>query len=88
MKTSENQKQTTVDSIINRQQKKEYQRWRTRSRSYYKQTITKKKMHTDEYNIQELLDTTKRPNLRIHRVEEGSEMQIKGTRILLDEIIA
>jgi hypothetical protein len=42
------------------------------------QTITKKKMNTYDYNIQEHWDTIKRPNLRIHRVEEVAEIQTKG----------
>jgi hypothetical protein len=45
-------------------------------------------MNSCDYNIQELWDTIKRPNLRIHRVEEGAEIQIKGIRNLFNEIIA
>jgi hypothetical protein len=40
-------------------------------------------MNTHEYNIQELWDMIKRPNLRIHRVEKGAEIQTKGTGIYL-----
>jgi TolA-binding protein len=42
----------------------------------------------NEHNIQELSDTTKRPNLRIHGMEEGPEIQTKGLGNLLNEIIA
>jgi hypothetical protein len=33
------------------------------------QTITKKKINAHDYNMQELWDMIKRPNLRIHGVE-------------------
>jgi hypothetical protein len=33
-----------------------------------------KKITAHEYNIQELWDMMKRPNLRIHRMEEGSKI--------------
>jgi hypothetical protein len=45
-------------------------------------------MTTHEYNIQELWDVTKRPNLRIHVVEEGAEIQMKSIEDLFNEIIA
>jgi hypothetical protein len=47
-----------------------------------------KKINTHEYNIQELCDMTKRPNIRIHRVEEVSEIQTKGIENLFNDIIA
>jgi hypothetical protein len=34
------------------------------------------------------LELIKRPNLRIHRVEEGAEIQTKGTGNLFNEITA
>jgi hypothetical protein len=45
-------------------------------------------MNTYDYNIQELLDTTQRPKLRIHRVEEDDEIHTKGIRNQFSEIIA
>jgi hypothetical protein len=50
--------------------------------------ITKKKINTHEYNIQEFWDIIKKPNLRIHGVEEGAEIQTKGIENLFNEIIA
>jgi hypothetical protein len=45
-------------------------------------------MNSDDYNIKELWDTIKRPNLRILQVEEGAEIQTKGIGNLLNKIIA
>jgi hypothetical protein len=53
MKTSINQVQTTVDSIICGQDQRKDQRWRTRLRSYCTQSQWKK-MNAHECNIQEL----------------------------------
>jgi predicted DNA-binding helix-hairpin-helix protein len=50
------------------------------------QKITKKKMNTYYYNIQELWNTIKRPNLRTHRMKEGAEIQTKGMGNLFNEI--
>lgn len=75
-------KMKTSDKI---KQKKEYYRWRTRSRNYFMQTIIKIKKKND---TQELWDTNKRPNLRIHGMEEGDEIQTKGTGNLLNEIFS
>jgi hypothetical protein len=47
----------------------------------------KEKMNTYDYNIQELWDMVKRPNPRIHGVEEGAEIQTKSTENLFNEII-
>jgi TolA-binding protein len=44
------------------------------------------KMTTHEFNIQELWDMIKRPNLRIHRMR-GAEIQTKGIGNLFNEII-
>ena len=38
-------------------------------------------------NIQEIWDTMKRPNLRIIRVEEGEELELKGTENIFNKII-
>ena len=38
-------------------------------------------------NIQEIWDTIKGPNLRIIRVEEGEELQIKGPENIFNKII-
>jgi hypothetical protein len=52
------------------------------------QTIIKKeKINRHEYNIQELWDTIKRPNLRIHGVEEGAETHTKDTGKLFNKVI-
>jgi hypothetical protein len=48
----------------------------------------KEKMNTHEYHIQELWDTNKRQNLRIHRVEEETEIQTKDKGNLVNETIA
>jgi hypothetical protein len=45
-------------------------------------------MNTYEYNIQELWGTIRRPNLRIHKVEERGEIQTKGIRKPFNEMIA
>jgi hypothetical protein len=50
------------------------------------QIVIKEKISTHEYNIQELWDMIKRPNLKIHRVE-GAEIQAKVTENLFNEII-
>jgi hypothetical protein len=44
-------------------------------------------MSTCDYNIQ-LWDMIKRPNLRIHGVEEGTEIQTKDFGNLFNKIIA
>jgi hypothetical protein len=41
-----------------------------------------------EWNMQDILDTMKRPNLQIMGVEEGKERQTKGTENLVNRIIA
>ena len=38
-------------------------------------------------NIQEIWDTAKRPNLRIIGIEEGEEIQLKGTENIFNKII-
>jgi hypothetical protein len=59
-----------------------------RSRRYCTQATTKKKKkYTYDYNIQELWDTIKRPNLGIHR-EEETEIQTQGIRNIFNEIIS
>ena len=37
--------------------------------------------------MQETWDTMKRPNLRIIRIEEGEDSQLKGPEIILNKII-
>jgi hypothetical protein len=44
-------------------------------------------MSTHEYSIQKLWDMIKRPNLRIHWVDEGAEIQTEGIENLSYEII-
>ena len=41
-----------------------------------------------EQKLHELWDNMKRPNLRIIRIEEGTEMQTKGMNNLFNEIIS
>jgi hypothetical protein len=41
-----------------------------------------------EWNMQVIWDTMKRPNLQIMGVEEGEEIQTKGTDNILNRIIA
>ncbi|ERE73407.1 LINE-1 type transposase domain-containing protein 1 [Cricetulus griseus] len=38
-------------------------------------------------NIQQIWDTVKRPNLRIIGIEEGEEIQLKGTENIFNKII-
>ncbi|MFU1867910.1 RBD-like domain-containing protein [Enterococcus faecium] len=38
-------------------------------------------------NIQEIWDNVKRPNLRIIGIEEGEEIQLKGTENIFNKII-
>jgi hypothetical protein len=45
-------------------------------------------MNTYGYNIQELWDTIKRPNLRFYQVAEGAETQTKSTGNLFNDRIA
>ena len=37
--------------------------------------------------MQEIWDTMKRPNLRIIEIEEGKELQLKGTENIFNKII-
>jgi hypothetical protein len=41
-----------------------------------------------EWNMQDIWNTTKRPNLQIKSIEEGEEVQTKGIDNLLNRIIA
>jgi hypothetical protein len=45
----------------------------------------KEKIYTSDYNIQELWNTIKAPNLRIHKVLEKAEIQTKGIGNLFSE---
>ncbi|KAL6084523.1 hypothetical protein STEG23_028881 [Scotinomys teguina] len=47
-------------------------------------TKTKKAI---KQNVQEIWDTMKRPNIRIIRIEEGEEYQLKGTENIFNKII-
>ena len=53
--------------------------------SLVKENITSNKSLTQ--NIHEIWDTLKRPNLRIIGIEEGEEVQLKGTENLFNKII-
>jgi hypothetical protein len=90
IKASINQTQTKWIVLLTDKikQKKEYQRWGSRLRSYCRQTIIKKKINIHEYNIQEFWDTIKRSNLRIRGMEEGAEIQTNVIENLFSEIIA
>jgi chromosome segregation ATPase len=46
-----------------------------------------KQLKTCEKKIQELTDSTKRPNLRIMGIEEGEEVQAKGMCNIFNKII-
>jgi hypothetical protein len=46
-----------------------------------------KQLKTYESNIQELTDSTKRPNLRLMGMEEGEEVQAKGICNIFNKII-
>jgi hypothetical protein len=56
---------------------------------YYIQRAMKKKIKNMYYhNFQKLLNMIKRPNLRIHRVKEGSEIQTNVMENILSQIVA
>jgi hypothetical protein len=46
-----------------------------------------KQLKTCEKKMQELTDSTKRPNLRIMGIEEGEEVKAKGMRNIFNKII-
>jgi chromosome segregation ATPase len=46
-----------------------------------------RQLKTCEKNMQELTDSTKRPNLRIMGIEEGEEVQAKGICNIFNKII-
>jgi hypothetical protein len=46
-----------------------------------------RQLKTCERNIQEFTNSIKRPNLRIMGIEEGEEVQAKGTRNIFNKII-
>jgi chromosome segregation ATPase len=46
-----------------------------------------KQLKTCEKKMQELTDSTKRPNLRIMHIEEGEEVQAKGMHNIFNKII-
>jgi chromosome segregation ATPase len=46
-----------------------------------------KQLMTCERNIQELINSIKRPNLRIMGIEEGEEVQVKGICNIFNKII-
>jgi hypothetical protein len=80
MKILINQIKTTMDSIISRQDKTKERILEIEDKieELLQANNHEEKFNTHEYNMQELWDITKRPNLRIHRVEEGVEIQTKG----------
>jgi chromosome segregation ATPase len=49
--------------------------------------ILVKQLKSCERNMQELSDSTKRPNLRIMGIEEGEEVQTKGIHNIVNKII-
>jgi hypothetical protein len=79
-----------MDSIISRyyQTKERISEMEDRIEELLNASNHKEKINTCEYNIQEIWNTIKRQNLRIHGVEEGAEMQTKGIGNLFNEIIA
>jgi uncharacterized protein YjaZ len=46
-----------------------------------------KQLRTCEKKMQELIDSIKRPNLRIMGIEEGEEVQAKGIHNIFNKII-
>jgi hypothetical protein len=46
-----------------------------------------RQLKTSEKKMQELTDSTKRPNLRIMGIEEGEEVKAKGMRNIFNKII-
>jgi hypothetical protein len=52
-----------------------------------KEEILVKQLKSCEMNMQELSDTIKRSNLRFMGVEEGEEVQAKGTHSVFNKII-
>jgi hypothetical protein len=68
---------------VTRSNKKKCQRWRTRLRSYCRQANIKKKLiHINKHT--RTLAHHQKPNLRIHGVEEGAEIQTKGNEIIAE----
>jgi hypothetical protein len=49
--------------------------------------LSVKQLKTSERNMQELTDSTKRPNLRIMGIEEREEVQAKGMGTIFNKII-
>jgi hypothetical protein len=47
-----------------------------------------KKPDKCDYNLSELWETIRRPNIRVCAVEEGPKIQIKGIENIFNEIIA
>jgi chromosome segregation ATPase len=47
-----------------------------------------RQLKTCERNMQEFINTIKRPNLRIMGIEEGEEVQAKGIQNIFNKIIA
>jgi hypothetical protein len=82
MKNSIYQIKTQCEESLAEQvkQKKEYQGLKVRLRKYCTQTQIKKKLNKHDQNLQELWDMIKGPNLKIHRVEEGTEIQNRGIK--------
>jgi hypothetical protein len=48
----------------------------------------KKRKKKHDHSLQECWDTIKIPNLRVHGVEDGDEVQTNGTENLFNESIA
>jgi hypothetical protein len=66
---------------------KKYQGLKKRLKNYYTESNKQWRSNHDQ-NFQEFWDIIKKPNLIIHGVEEGMEIQTKGIEKLFNEIIA
>jgi hypothetical protein len=89
VKTSINLIQTTMDSIVSRQDQTEEIILQMEDKmEEILHANNYKEKNTHESHIQELWNTVRRPNIRIHGVEEGAEIQTKGIGNLFNDIIA
>jgi hypothetical protein len=54
---------------------------------FFGEVLLVKQVKTCERNIQELIDSIKRPNKRIMGIEEGKEVKVKGMHNIFNKII-
>jgi hypothetical protein len=91
MKNSTSQTKNSMETITNRLDQEEEGisgiHDKIKEVSYSNNNKVKKKCNHG-HNIQKFWSTIKRPNLEIYGVEDETEIQTKGTEILLIEITA